>query len=185
MSTIAQVNLGFDVAGLSIHPVAPVWMACIRFFDPAGEFVNGLGGRVGGPMPGPLQALRYAADAGGAMPQSQILLASRSPNETWLLCNQAWVLAALEDFAAGRSEGCVVNQTGAYRIWEIAGDRAPDFMARLGSAPLPTVGEASMSRVAELTVMTVCVEAGRTLVLVDRLYAEHLACWMAQTLTDF
>jgi sarcosine oxidase gamma subunit len=185
MSTIAQVNLGIDAAGLSIQPVASVWMAAIRFFDPAGEFVNGLAGRVGGPMPGPLQALRYAADPAGAAPQSQILLASRSPNETLLLCDQAWVLAALEDFAAGRSDGCVVNQTGAYRVWEIAGDRAPDFLARLGSASLPALGEARMSRVAELTVMTLSVEAGSTLVLVDRLYSEHLAGWMAETLRDF
>ena len=173
------------IAGLSIEPVAPVWIASIRFFDLAGEFASGLAGRVGGPMPGPLQALRYAGDPGGAMPDSQILLASRSPNETLLLCNQAWVLAALEDFAAGRSDGCVVNQTGAYRVWEIAGDRASDFMSRLGSAPLPALGEASMSRIAELTVMTLCVEAGRTLLLVDRLYADHLAGWVTETLTDF
>lgn len=42
-----------------------------------------------------------------------------------------------------------------------------------------------MSRVAELTVMTLSAEAGSTLVLVDRLYSEHLAGWMAETLTDF
>jgi sarcosine oxidase gamma subunit len=185
MSTIAEVNSGIEVSGLSIKPVSPLWIASIRFFDPAGEFMSGLAGRVGGPMPGPLQALRYTGDPGGAMPDSQILLASRSPNESLLLCNQAWVLAALEDFAAGRSDGCVVNQTGAYRVWEIAGERAADFLARLGSASLPALGEALVSRVAELTVMTSSVEAGSTLILVDRLYSEHLAGWMAETLRDF
>jgi hypothetical protein len=185
MSTIAQVNSGVDGAGLSIHPVAPLWIASIRFFDVAGEFMRGLAGRVGGPMPGPLQALRYAGNPGEAMPDTQILLASRSPNETLLLCNQAWVLAAFEDFAAGRSDGCVVNQTGAYRVWDIAGERAPEFWARLGSASLPALGEARVSRVAELTVMTSSVEAGSTLVLVDRLYSEHLAGWMTETLRDF
>jgi sarcosine oxidase gamma subunit len=185
MITIAEVNSGIDVSGLSIQPARPVWLASIRFFDPVGEFMSGLAARVGGPMPGPLQALRYSGDPGGAMPDSQILLASRSPNETLLLCNQAWVLATLEDFAAGRHDGCVVNQTGAYRVWEIAGDRARDFLARLGSASLPALGEARMSRVAELTVMTLSVETGRIIVLVERLYSEHLAGWMAETLTDF
>jgi hypothetical protein len=42
-----------------------------------------------------------------------------------------------------------------------------------------------VSRIAELTVMTLCVEAGRTLLLVDRLYSDHLAGWMAETLRDF
>jgi len=185
MSNAADLDMGVTIAGLSIKPVSPLWIATIRFFDPSGEFMSGLAGRVGGAMPGPLEALRHAGDPGGAMPDSQILLASRSPNETLLLCNQAWVLTALEDFAAGRSDGCVVNQTGAFRVWEIAGDRAPDFLARLGSAALPALGEARMSRVAELTVMTLSVEAGSTLVLVDRLYSEHLAGWMAETQTDF
>jgi len=179
------VNSGVDAAGLSIRPVAPLWMASIRFFDIAGAFASGLAGRVGGPLPGPLQVLRYAGDPGGAMPASQILLASRSPNETLLLCNQAWMVAALEDFAAGRSDGCVVNQTGAYRVWEISGDRAPDFLARLGSASVPALGEARVSRIAELAVMTLSVEIGSTLVVVDRLYSEHLAGWMGETLADF
>jgi sarcosine oxidase gamma subunit len=179
------LHAGVDMAGLSIKPVAPLWIASIRFFDPSSEFMSGLAGRVGGAMPGPLQASCDAGDPGGAMPDCQIVLASRSPNETLLVCNQAWVLAAIEDFAAGRSDGCVVNQTGAYRAWEIAGDRASDFMARLSSAPLPALGEASMSRIAELTVMTLSVEAGSTLVLVDRLYSQHLAGWMAETLADF
>ena len=188
MSTFAQVNSGVEVAGLSIRPVAPVWIASIRFFDAAGEFVSGLAGRVGGPLPGPLQVFRYAddpGDPGGARRDSQMLLASRSPSETLLLCNQARVLAALEDFAAGRSDGCVVNQTGAYRVWDVTGNKAPDFLARLGSASVPALGEARLSRVAELTVMSLSVEAGSTLVLVDRLYSEHLAGWMAETLTDF
>jgi len=185
MSNASDLDVGVAIAGLSIESVSPLWIAVIRFFDPSGEFMSGLADRVGGAMPGPLQALRYAGNSGGAMPDSQILLASRSPNETLLMCNQAWVLAALENFAAGRSDGCVVNQTGAYRVWEIAGDSAPDFLARLGSAALPALGEARMSRVAELTVMTLSVEAGSTLVLVDRLYSEHLAGWMAETLTDF
>ena len=119
------------------------------------------------------------------MPVCEVLLASRSPNETWLLCDQAWVLAALEGFAAGRSDGCVVNQTGAYRVWEVGGDRATEFLARLGSASVPAVGEANVSRIAELTVMTLSVETGRMLLLVDRLYSDHLAGWMSETLRDF
>lgn len=185
MSTVADLDAGVDIAGLSIKPVSPLWIATIRFFDPAGEFMSGLAGRVGGAMPGPLQALRYAGNPREGTPQSDILLASRSPNETLLVCNEAWPLAALEDFAIGRSDGCVVNQTGAFRVWEIAGERACDFMARLGSVSLPALGEARMSRVAELTAMTLSVQAGSTLVLVDRLYSEHLTGWMGETLTDF
>jgi hypothetical protein len=176
------LNVSVEIAGLSIQPVLPVALASIRFFDPAGEFMTGLAGRVGGRMPGALQAVRYL---GVAAADSEVLLASRSPNETVLMCNQCDTLVAVEEFAAGRSDGCVVNQTGALRVWTITGDRAPDFWSRLSSASLPALGEAHMSRVAELTVMTLCVDAGRSLILVDRLYADHLAAWITTTVADF
>jgi hypothetical protein len=181
MTSTGDLNSVVEVSGLSIRTVKPGCIASIRFFDPAGEFMTGLAGKVGGTMPAALQAVRYA----DAATESEFILASRSPNETLLVSNHADALAAIDLFAEGRCDGCVVNQTGAWRVWEIAGGRAPDFMARLGSAPLPASGETSMSRIAELTVMTLCVEAGRRLILVDRLYADHLAGWIRETLADF
>jgi hypothetical protein len=180
MSSIGDLNALVEVPGLTLQPVQPRWVASIRFFDPDGEFVAGLAARAGGPLPGPQQALRhFGADA------AEVLMASRSPNETLMMGSQPGTLSAIEEFCAGRNDGCVVNQTGAVRVWEVSGARAADFWARLGSTPLPSLNEARMGRVAELTVMTVCVPAGRTLLLVDRLYVDHFAGWVAATLADF
>jgi hypothetical protein len=68
----------------------------------------------------------------------------------------------------------------------VRGLKARDLLARLGAvASIPDLGEARSSRLAELQVMTVCVQAGEFLLLVERVYAHHLLEWMGATVADF
>jgi hypothetical protein len=50
---------------------------------------------------------------------------------------------------------------------------------------MPAVGEALTSRLAELTVTALRVQEQEIVLLVDRLYADHLLAWIRETIADF
>jgi hypothetical protein len=70
-------------------------------------------------------------------------------------------------------------------VWRITGARIADLLTRLGAtSTIPVLGEARTSRLAELTVMALCVQDGEVMLLVDRVYATHLRAWMAEIIAD-
>ena len=171
---------GAHIEGFSMRPARLACVASLRYFDAAGDFGEGLAGVLGGALPAQLCAVGHGASATTA----EIVLAWRSPTETWALCGAAQ-LAALEAFAARRADLCVVDQTGGLRAWTLTGSRVADVLVRLGSPSLvPGPGDARIGRLAELTVLAAAVGSGETLLLVDRAYEEHLLTWVRQTLAD-
>lgn len=179
--------------GVSVGPIAFARTGALRYFDAAGAFASGLAAHAGGPLPQPLRAVHYAAagaaPAEGARPDCGeppgIVLAFRSPTETWVLCNAA-TFDAIERFAAPRTDGCLVEQTGGIGCCRVSGARAADFLARLGSSvAVPGVGQAFTGRFADVTATCVCIRAGEIILLADRVYVDHLAAWMRATLDDF
>jgi hypothetical protein len=87
-----------------------------------------------------------------------ITLAWRNPTETFVLTSDAGCFAAVATRAGGRSEGCLVDQTDGISAYIVTGTRARDLLVRLGStAVIPALGEAHASRLAELSVMSLCV----------------------------
>jgi sarcosine oxidase gamma subunit len=159
-----------------------VEVASLRYFDTADHFVATAREFLGTPMPAPLRALRAEARQGGA----PLILLWRSPTETLLLCYDPSALAGLEERLAPEMDGCMVVQTGGIRVLRVAGPRARDLLLRLGStATIPGLGEARTGRMAELQVLTACVQAGEYLLLVERVYANHLLEWVRATVADF
>jgi hypothetical protein len=80
----------------------------------------------------------------------------------------------------------VVDQTGGFTVLRIGGSRAVDLLLRLGSTTAaPTPGHAVIGRLAELTVLSLCLPDGERLLSVDRGYAEHLLGWIRVTAADF
>jgi sarcosine oxidase gamma subunit len=190
------VDDGLTADGLTVRWDHGLGVASLRYFDPAGSFAAKLGEALGGPLPEPLRAHRRvlvtAGDGAGtnaegaAKAASELVLAWRSPTETLLLTADAGCLAAAGALAAGRSEGCLVDQTGGILTLVVAGARAPDLLLRLGSTDsVPALGEARTSRLAELSVMSLCTRAGEILLLVERVYARHLTGWIRDTVGDF
>ena len=132
-------------------------------------------------MPAPLHALRV-----DAAPGARFILLWRSPTETLLLSYDPAALAELDERVASEVDGCMVVQTGGIRVLRVAGPKARDLLLRLGSASaIPALGEAHTGRFAELQVLTACVEAGEYLLLVERVYANHLLDWIRATVADF
>ena len=80
----------------------------------------------------------------------------------------------------------MVDQSGGIRVLRVGGPRARDLLLRLGAASaLPQPGEARTARLAELPVLTIGEEAGGYLLLVERVYANHLFEWIHATAADF
>jgi len=171
-----------EVAGLSVRMQRQVEVASLRYFDAADRFLATVREFLGGPMPAPLRALRAEAASRG----TPVILLWRSPTETLLLSDDPAALAELDERVASEVDGCMVVQTGGIRVLRVAGPKARDLLLRLGSASaLPALGEARTGRLAELQVLTACVQAGEYLLLVERVYANHLLDWMRATVADF
>jgi sarcosine oxidase gamma subunit len=167
--------------GVCIRPLAVPRIAVLRYFDRTDAFVRGLEERVG-PLPDPQHAVRRVAGAAG----SEIILACRNPTETLALCGDDARFEALERFAEGRDDGCLIEQTRGLWAASVSGARRVELLARLGSSELvPAVGRAHTGRLAELAVTTLCVQAGEFILLVERVYADHLRGWMRESIADF
>jgi sarcosine oxidase gamma subunit len=190
------VEDGFSADDLSVRWDHGLAIASLRYFDSAGSFATEVGEVLGGPLPEPLRAHRrvpVAADDraearadGAARPTSELVLAWRSPTETLLITADTGWLDTVGRFATARSDGCLVDQTGGILSLVVTGRRASDLLLRLGSTDaIPALGEARTSRLAELSVTSLCTLPGEILLLVERVYTRHLFGWIRETVADF
>ena len=181
MADSCSAVLALDAAGVRVAAVAGGRVASLRYFDRGGTFGRALSQALGEPLP---LTQRAALAAPGR--DAEMLLAWRSPTETLLLCGSAAAFAELEQRLAGAGDGCLVEQTGGICVFRVQGARAAEFLQRFAaSTAIPAVGEARGGRMADLHVLTACVQTGEFLVFVERVYAAHLAEWMRATAADF
>jgi len=176
-----SIPSGIEAPGVSVRARRDLRVAALRYFDAGAVLPAALGDSLGGALPPSLQAARRRA--GGR----ELILAWRSPTESLVLTPDAAVLESLAH-EASRSPawGCLVDQTGGIEAWEAAGPRTADLIARVGSAAsMPAPGEARVSRMADVTVLALRAEEGAVLLLVERVYSEHLLGWITATVSDF
>ena len=157
-------------------------VASLRYFDRGGRFAETVRETIGMPLPQPLRATAQGTASGSA----GVTLAWRSPTETLLLCNDRPVLADLQQRLATAADGSMVDQTGGIRGYRVQGQRARDLLQRMGATTaIPGLGEARSGRLAELHVLTACLQPGEFLLFVERVYANHLVEWIGATVADF
>lgn len=181
MDDACSMELALIAAGVRVAGVAPVRVASLRYFDPGGSFGCALNQALGEPLPSVQRAALAAPDR-----DAPTLLAWRSPTETLLLCGSAVTFAELEQRLAGAGDGYMVDQSAGTCVFRVQGERAAEFLRRLAAATaIPARGEARGGRMADLHVLTACVQAGEFLVFVERVYAAHLAQWFRATAADF
>jgi heterotetrameric sarcosine oxidase gamma subunit len=169
-----------EILGLGIEALQEMHIASLRYFDSAGNFA-GIVRQVLG------TALPQAGQAVGARVTAPVLelLLWRSPTETWLVSADGGLIGTLSTALAAARDGCMVDQTGGISVLRLRGPRATDLLLRLGSTTsIPATGQSRTGRVAELTVTTLSIQAGETLLLVERAYADHLMAWMRATAAD-
>ncbi len=166
------------VAGLSVRVDEVLQVATLRYFAPDGEFAAALREVTGLALPQTQQALT-ASDG-------QLILAWGSPTETLCLAGNPARIVQIAERLAGLADGCLVSLSGGMKVVRVRGARVRELLCRVGgtgSVPLP--GEARRSRMADVPVLAVSITAGETLLVVDRVYAEHLMGWIRETLLDF
>lgn len=166
---------------IEVQSPAGMHAAVLRYFDSAGSFAATAAAALGAPLPAPLRAV--AVTLPGAAGGESILAWSR-PGETLLLTASGADLSALTGRLASVDGGQILNITGALVVLRLTGAHTTDLIARLGSAHVPQPGEARRGRLADVPVLSLCVRAGETWLLVDRAYARHLTGWIDATLAD-
>ena len=170
-----------EARGVRVETVRGLWAASLRYFDPAGSFAAAVHEAIGQPVAQPLTATqsRTSHDA-------QVILAWRTPTETLLLCNGGAAFTQFEQRLPAAADGCMVDQTGAFRVFRVQGRRAREVLQRMGATTaIPGLGQARGGRMAEVHVLTVCIEPGEFLLVIERVYADHLTEWIRATLADF
>jgi sarcosine oxidase gamma subunit len=181
MDSTARKPIVVEIDGLSVIEERGLLAASLRYFDAADRFVAAVHETVG-PLPERLRAVQIDIATSGA----HFIMAWRSPTETLLLTKDGAAFAELELRLAAEVDGCMVDQTGGIGAFRVRGLKARDLLLRLGAVTsIPGLGEARSSRLAELQVMTLCVQAGDFLLLVERVYAHHLLEWISATAADF
>jgi hypothetical protein len=156
---------------------ATMQVATLRYFAREGAFADAVRTATGTALPEVLEARE--------LPESQLILAWRSPTETLCIARSAARLAELTARLAPAADGCIVELTGGLRIVRLTGLRSADLIRRLGgAASVPAIGEARRSRMADVPVLALSVREGETLLLVDRGYLPHLLAWIRETFLD-
>jgi hypothetical protein len=170
-----------EFAGLSVSAERDVQIASLRHFRHSGTFAAAVREAVGRELPEPLRAFQI----GSATQGSYVILAWRSPTETLLLSNDRAAFDELALQLAAAPDGCMVNQTGGISVLRVQREKAGDLLLRLGAATaIPNLGEARSGRLAELQVLTACVLPKEYLLLVERVYVNHLLEWIGATAAD-
>lgn len=169
-----------DAGGLSVRVDDEFLAASLRFFNSQGGFATALREAVGGPLPEPLRAIRAELAT-----NFKVTLVWRSPSEILLLCTDTQAFLQLERRLAAAVDGCMVDQTGGIRVVRVRGPKTVDLLARLGAnCVAPGMGDARTGRLAELQVTALRLDADEVLLLVERVYAEHLLEWIVVTAGD-
>ena len=164
-------------AGLTVRLDGTTQSAALRYFVRGGAFAAAVQESIG-LLPEGLQAAET--------PDGALILAWRSPTETLVLTDNPARLSDLEARVAQEADGCLVNLSGGLQVLRVTGERISDLLSRLGgTGSIPRPGEARRGRMADVPVLALCVRAGETLLVVDRVYADHLCAWIRETLLDF
>lgn len=168
--------------GLSVSLDRSVRVAALRYFDSQGAFAQLCKSTLGVSLPDALRAVKVP----DASADEECLLAWRNPTQTWVVTRNDSTLTALQTALSAAVDGCFVDQSGGVWVLRVRGERTRDLLLRVGNeASVPEPGEARVSRIAELPVMSLSVKTEETLLLVDRVYAEHLFRWVRVTAGDF
>jgi len=174
---LGQSLTGMGLPGLGVRVDETLSVATLRYFARDGRFASTVRELTGIELP-PAQRATMASDG-------ELLLAWRSPTESWCVTESATWLAELERRLAAAADGCLLNLSGGVTVIRLSGARARDLLCRLGgSASMPAQGEARRSRLADVPVLAVGGVQAQVLLMVERVYAPHLLGWIRETLAD-
>ena len=167
--------------GLRVSSDERIHVVSLRYFDPRGAFSHTVSRVVGLELPN----ICHASVVAGGMGPHRTILAWRSPTETLLLSDKTTLIEQLEAAAVTHPDGCIVELTGGVCVLQADGEAVPELFSRIGGqATLPGLGEARRSRLADVPVLALQVQPGKILLILDRVYVDHLMTWIRATVAD-
>jgi hypothetical protein len=170
-----------EPTGLGLSPDDGVHVASLRHFDTKGEFSRTTSRIIGAQLPDACRIVSPVAQVN----RRTTILAWRSPTETLLLCDDVSLIEQLQAETAMHIDGCVIDLTGGAQVVRAQGDSVSDLFGRAGGQGIfPTLGEARGSRFAGVPVLALQAQRGEILLIVDRLYVEHLMSWVCVVAED-
>jgi sarcosine oxidase gamma subunit len=180
MDSTGQTFESIEAAGVTARMERWGAVASLRYFN-ASAMASRVHKVLGTALPATLAAVRVPR-AG----EVDVILAWRSPTETLLMSSDSAPIVALQAELSDAMDGCVVDQTGGIAVLRLSGERAADVLVRIGSSTtVPGRGAVLTGRLAELSVVAMRVEDPEIILLVDRVYADHLFGWIRATVEDF
>jgi hypothetical protein len=181
MADICEPQTPADVAGIRVSPDERIHVASLRYFDPDGMFSRAVPRYVGAPLPDRCRATTVFP----GIDTDRTILAWCSPTETLLLCDNAALITQLHADVVTHDDGCVIDLTGGAWVLRVNGEAIAALFARMGGqATLPGLGEARRSRLADVPVLALQVQPGEILLIVDRVFVEHLMAWIRVSAAD-
>ncbi len=166
--------------GVTAERDPAIRVASLRYFDAArggARRASALGGEL--PAAGRLERRRLPGTA------EPFALVWRSPSETWVLAGTPAPIDAVRRGLGATDDAWLVDQSGGIHGIHLAGKRASAVLQRLGSArSIPRVGEARTGRFADVAITVAGWSADEYLLLVERVYCDHVLDWIRETLAD-
>jgi sarcosine oxidase gamma subunit len=144
-------------------------IASLRYYNPRGLFATALSTlRIA--VPEPLRCVVVQRAAGAAD-----IFAWRSPTETVWICDSPRRFDETKSALKEADDGYLVDQTSGRRLVQLRGPRSEKLLAHLGSGFAEiAVGASKIGRMADIAVLVCKPSEEETLLVVDRLYLEHL-----------
>jgi len=146
-----------------------VRIASLRYYNPRGVFAAALPAlRIAVPEPLRCVVVRPPAAAAG-------IYAWRSPTETVWICDSPPRFDEIKSALKEADDGYLVDQTSGRRLVQLRGPRSGKLLAHLGSGFAEmAVGASKIGRMADIAVVVCRPSEEEWLLVVDRLYLEHL-----------
>jgi sarcosine oxidase gamma subunit len=144
-------------------------IASLRYCNPRGVFAAALSTlRIA--VPEPLRCVVVPPPAAAAG-----IYAWRSPTETVWICDSPPCFDEIKSALNEADDGYLVDQTGGRRLVQLRGPRSGKLLAHLGSGFAEiAVGASKIGRMADIAVLVCKPSEEEWLLVVDRLYLEHL-----------
>lgn len=158
---------------------AAMTVASLRYFMPNGAFATAVRRHLGVGLPIDSNSIAITG-------RPTTLLVWRRPGECLLISPESGIFDELVTASGGLSDGRAIDLTDGTCVLRIGGRRSAELLSRISChGSIPPAGSARATLVAELPVVLISALSDDILLLIDRLYVEHLMRWIRVSIADF
>lgn len=165
--------------GITVAADSGMTVTSLRYFMPNGPFATVARRYLGVDLPLEPNAIAIAD-------RPATVLTWRRPGECLLISPDSGIIDGIMKASGRLADGRAINLTDGTCVLRIRGSRSAELFSRIGGHDsMPPARSSRASRVAELPVILIRAQSDDMLLLVDRVYVEHLMQWLRASVADF